>query len=148
MGMVIGMAEFLEKVCKLKKKEEKIEALKMNDSPVLRTVLQGAFDPSVKWLLPEGIPPYKENDLVDQEHVFLRDYRKIPYFIEGFYPDLKQTKREQIFIEMLETLAPADAKLLASIKDKKFPYKGLTIEIVKEALPGLINEQAKNTQVS
>ena len=39
---------------------------------------------------------------------------------------------------MLETVSPADAKLLCAIKDKKFPHKNITEDIVKEAFPGLI----------
>jgi hypothetical protein len=142
--MVIGVAEFLDKVSKLKTKEEKIAALRHNDSTVLRMVLQGAFDPNVKWQLPEGVPPYKPNDLTDQEHIFVRESRKLPYFIEGMYPTLKQVKRESMFIELLESVDPKDALLLCSIKDKKLPYKGLTSAIVKEAFPELVpDEQAK-----
>jgi Family of unknown function (DUF6433) len=138
MGMRIGVAEFLEKVSKLKKKEEKVAALKANDSFVLRTILQGAFDPRIKWLLPEGDPPYKPNDLVDQENVLIKDARKLAYFVEGPYPGLKQVKREAMFIEMLETVAPADAKMLCAIKEKKLPWKGITVDIVNEAFPGFI----------
>ena len=138
MAMRIGVAEFLEKVSKLKKKEEKIAALKANDSFVLRTILQGAFDPRIKWLLPEGEPPYKPNDLVDQENVLIKDARKLAYFVEGPYPGLKQIKREAMFIEMLETVAPADAKMLCAIKEKKLPWKGITVDIVNEAFPGFI----------
>jgi Family of unknown function (DUF6433) len=138
MGMRIGVAEFLEKVSKLKKKEEKVAALKANDSFVLRTILQGAFDPRIKWLLPEGEPPYKPNDLVDQENVLIKDARKLAYFVEGPYPGLKQVKREAMFIEMLETVAPADAKMLCAIKEKKLPWKGITVDIVNEAFPGFI----------
>jgi len=136
--MRIGVAEFLEKVSKLKKKEEKVAALKANDSFVLRTILQGAFDPRIKWLLPEGEPPYKPNDLVDQENVLIKDARKLAYFVEGPYPGLKQVKREAMFIEMLETVAPADAKMLCAIKEKKLPWKGITVDIVNEAFPGFI----------
>jgi len=138
MAMRIGVAEFLEKVSKLKKKEEKVAALKANDSFVLRTILQGAFDPRIKWLLPEGEPPYKPNDLVDQENVLIKDARKLAYFVEGPYPGLKQVKREAMFIEMLETVAPADAKMLCAIKEKKLPWKGITVDIVNEAFPGFI----------
>jgi hypothetical protein len=141
MGMRVGVAEFLEKVSKLKKKEERIDALKANDSFVIRTILQGAFDPRVKWALPEGEPPYKPNDLVDQENVLIHDARKLIHFIEGGTPGLKQLKREAIFIEMLESVAPADAKLLCSIKEKKLPWKGITPEIVKEAFPGLLPDE-------
>jgi hypothetical protein len=140
MAMRVGVAEFLEKVSKLKKKEEKVAALRANDSYVIRTVLQGTFDPRIKWLLPEGEPPYKVNDLVDQENVFIRDARKLAYFVEGGHPGLKQLKREALFIEMLETIAPADAKMLCAMKEKKLPWKGITPEIVNEAFPGFIPE--------
>jgi hypothetical protein len=140
MGMRVGVAEFLEKVSKLKKKDEKIAALRHNDSFVIRTVLQGAFDPRIVWLLPEGEPPYKPNDLVDQENVLIRDSRKLVYFVEGGYPNLKQVKREQLFIEMLETVTPLDAKMLCAVKEKKLPWKGITADIVKEAFPGMLPE--------
>ena len=139
--MVIGIAEFLEKVGKYKKTQEKIDALKNNDSLALRVVLQAAYDPKVKFLLPSGSPPYKPSELVDQEHVFHKDARMVTYFVEGFHPDLNQTKREAMFIEFLERLAPKDAELLLHVKDKK-PIKGITLQHVTEAFPGLIpNEQ-------
>jgi hypothetical protein len=138
MAMRVGIAEFLEKVSKLKKREEKIEALKFNDSFQIRTILQGAFDPRIKWALPEGTPPYNPSTLVDQENVLINGCRKLIYFVEGGAPGLKQLKRETMFIELLETVAPADAKLLCAIKDKKMPYKGITVDIVREAFPDLL----------
>lgn len=138
--MQIGLYEFLFKVSKLKKTQEKVDAIKFNDSLPLRIILQGAFDPSVEWALPEGEPPYKPNDLVDQEHVLIKDIEKLRYFIKGFYDNLNQTKREQMFVELLERVAPDDAKLLIAIKDKKMPFPGITIQHVKEGLPGLIAE--------
>jgi hypothetical protein len=137
--MRIGVAEFLEKVSKLKKKEDKIVALKHNDSFVLRTILQGAFDPRVKWALPPGTPPFKKNDLVDQENVLIKDARKLVYFVEGG-PNIPSLKRETMFIEFLESLAPADASMILSIKEKKLPWKGITEEMVREAIPGLLPE--------
>ena len=136
--MQIGIAEFLEKVSKLKKNEEKVEALKINDSYVLRVILQAAFDPDVKFDLPSGTPPYKVNTLVDQQQILIREARKIQYFVKDLHPNLSSTKREMMFIELLENVDPEDAKLLIAIKDKKFPWKGITLDIVKEGLPGLI----------
>ena len=135
--MQIGIAEFLEKVGKLKKTQEKIDAIKYNDSLPLRIILQSCYDPKVVWELPPGVPPYKPNDLVDQEHVLLKDCEKLRYFIKGFHDNLAQLKRETMFVEFLERVAPADAEMLASIKDKK-PIKGITLQHVTEALPGLI----------
>lgn len=136
--MVTGVGEFLEKVGKLKRTQDKVEALKANDSLVLRIVLQGCYDPNVKWALPEGTPPYKPNDLVDQEHILIKDCEKIRYFIVGFRDDIPQLKRETMFVEFLERVAPKDAEMLCQIKDKK-PIKGITLQHVVEALPGLIS---------
>ena len=135
--MAVSVAEFLDKVGKLKRTQEKIDAIKANDSFVLRVILQAAFDPKVKFLLPEGTPPYKPNELVDQEHVLIKEARMIQYFVEGFYPNLSQTKREMMFIEFLEKLDPRDALLILQVKEKNAP-KGITLQHVTEALPGLI----------
>lgn len=139
--MQVGLYEFLLKVSKLKKTQEKVDALKANDSLPLRIILQAAFDPKVEWLLPEGIPPYKPNDLVDQEHILIKDIEKLRYYIKGFYDNLNQTKRETMFVELLERVAPDDAKLLCAIKDKKMPFLGITLQHVKEGLPGLIADE-------
>jgi Family of unknown function (DUF6433) len=138
MGMRVGVAEFLEKVSKLKKKEEKVEALRMNDSYVIRTILQGAFDPRIKWLIPSGTPPFKANQLVDQENVLIKEARKLVYFVEGGGSHLKSIKRETMFIELLESVAPADAILLCAIKEKKLPWKGITVDVINEAFPNFI----------
>ena len=137
--MTAGVAEFLDKVSKLKRPEEKVAALRANDSLVLRIVLQGAYDPKVEWLLPPGKPPYKPNELVDQEHVLIKEAEKLRYYVKGFHEGLAPTKREVMFIELLERLAPADAELLCKIKDKE-TIKGISLAIVKEAFPNLIVE--------
>ena len=126
------------KVSKLKKTQEKVDAIRYNDSIQLRIILQGAFDPSVEWLLPPGEPPYTPNDLVDQQHVLIRDIEKLRYFVKGFYDNLPQAKRESMFVELLERVDQEDAKLLVAIKDKKLPFNGITLQHVKEGLPGLI----------
>jgi hypothetical protein len=61
----------------------------------------------------------------------------VQYFVEGFHPNLAKNKREMMFVEFLEKLAPKDAELLINAKDKK-PVKGITIQHIKEAFPGLI----------
>lgn len=141
MATRVGLAEFLDKVSKLKKKEDKIAALRYNDSFQIRTILQAAFDPRVKWLLPEGTPPYTPSALVDQENVLINDCRKLIYFVEGGSPNLKPIRRETMFVEMLEAVAPADAVLLCSLKEKKLPYKGITVDLVREAFPDLLPQE-------
>lgn len=137
-NMQISVSEFLEKVDKLEDKDHKVQALRANDSLVLRIILQGAFDPKVQWMLPPGDPPYKPNDLVDQQHILLADCEKIRYFIKGFHDNLSQMKREKMFIEFLERLDPGDAKLLLACKEKKLPFNNISKEMIQEAFPGMI----------
>ena len=132
-----GVSEILDKVSKLKKESDKIEVLKMSQCPALLTVLQGAFDSRIKWLLPEGVPPYRPNPAPETHNVLHSEMRKMYLFVDGGNPNLKQIKREALFIEMLESVHHEDAKVLLNIKEKKTPAKGLTKEMVNKAFPGL-----------
>ena len=48
---------------------------------------------------------------------------------------MKQSKREDIYLNMIRSLHIDEAKLLMSIVGKKLPYKGITKAIVAEAFP-------------
>ena len=127
----------LKKVSKESTPTKRIEKLREVDTPVLRGVLKHAFDPGVKFLLPEGAPPYKENDFPSQEHLLYNNYRRMYLFVEGGRDDLKPIKREMLFIQFLETIDKDDAKLMIAVKDKKIPFKGITANMVKKAFPDL-----------
>lgn len=141
--MKVGIAEILERVSKQETKEAKIEMLRKHNSVPLQTILKAALDPSIKWNLPKGDPPYKPCEYLDQENMLYSETRRLYLFWEGGNPNLTTVKREALFINLLESLAPADAKLICAAKDKKLPYKGLTAKLINEAFPGLINEQVK-----
>jgi len=136
--MKLGVAEILKKASEITNENERIDWLRKNNSVALESMLRGAYDPKIVWLLPEGIPPYKPNDLVDQHHRLFTEARKLYLFIEGGNPNLKQVRREQLFIELLETVDPEDAKLLLSVKEKHIPYPGVTIEVVTKAFPNIL----------
>ena len=129
--------EILTKVNNAKDKPKKIEVLKQNDSVPLRHVLKGAFDPKIEWDLPEGTPPYKENDApAGTEHTTLyTEARKLWHFVKGADPKLSKTKKEMMFIQLLEGLHKDDAELMIAVKQKELNkrYKGLTDAVVKEA---------------
>jgi len=110
--------------------------------------LKGSFDPKCVWLLPEGKPPYKENDApVGTEHNWLKmEVKRMFHLLEGGNPQLSQMKRDNMFIQMLEGLSKEEAELLIWAKDgvlnKK--YKGLTANLVKEAFGWDDNFMRKN----
>ena len=140
--------EILVKVNNAKDKAKKIEVLRENDSVPLRQVLKGAFDPKIKWDLPEGTPPYKENDApAGTEHTTLhQEARRLWHFVKDADPNLTKAKREMMFIQLLEGLQEDDADLMIAVKEKTLNkrYKGLTDAVVKEAFGW--NEDYKTTQ--
>ena len=129
--------EILTKVNNAKMKDDKVKVLKENDSVPLRQVLKGAFDPKIEWDLPEGTPPYKVNEApAGTEHTLLfTETKRLWHFVKGADPKLSKTRKEMMYIQMLEGLHADEAKLLISVKEKNLnaTYKGLTDAVVKEA---------------
>lgn len=136
--MRVGIAETLNKISELKTRPERIEALRVNNNQVYRQIFQYAYQPDIVWNLPEGDPPYKPCEFLDQEGRLYTELRRLYLFIKGGNDNLKQLKREQLFIQLLESVAPEDAKLLLAMKDKKLPYKTLDLKLIKEAIPDLL----------
>lgn len=133
----LGIGEIIEHACKLKGEDTKIAWLRQNDSQALRDILHLTFDTRVKWALPPGDAPFKKNDALDQEGMLYREARKMHYYLDGAVPGLNQVKRETMFIQLLEHLAPKDAELMVSVKDKKLPWRGLKPDTILKAFPNL-----------
>jgi len=130
-------SEVLDKVSKLKTKEEKISYLRKYNTDALRMVIKASFDPKIEWSLPEGEVPYTPTEAPEgTEHTLLaHEARKLYHFIKGGNPQITQNKREAMFVQMLEGLHESEAKLLVAAKDKKLHqvYKGLSANVVKAA---------------
>lgn len=108
-----------------------------NLKPDMKTLLVYAYHNGYVFDLPEGDPPYKTVDMPENwgYNRLPKELRKFKYFFKG--NNLNPIKRETIFIEMLESLSPDEAKLVLAVKNKKLPYKGFTKKMVVEALPDL-----------
>ena len=135
--MQLLISEILDKVSKLKTKKEKVAWLKDQNTDGLRVVIKSSFAPKIKWLLPEGDVPFRRNDApAGTEHTDLHmESRKLYHFIEGGNYDITQTKRETLFIQVLEGLQESDADVLVAAKEKSLhrKFKGLSDNVVKEA---------------
>lgn len=132
-----SLAWILEFVSKLPNEEEQIKCLRANDNFAMKTILKGAFDPSIKWLLPEGDAPYTPCEYPNMENMLYLEARRLYLFVEGGNPNLTPLKRESMFIELLQSVTPEDARLLVAVKDKKLPFEGLSAKTVKKAFPEL-----------
>ena len=129
--------EILSKLGRIKSKKDKVAYLKQHNTDSLRAVIKSSFDPKIKWLLPPGEVPYTPNDAPEgTEHSDLAyEARKLYHYIEGGNASLKQNQRESMFIRLLESLHPDEADIIIAAKDKILhqKYKGLSINVVKEA---------------
>ena len=136
--------EIFKEVHNAKKKAEKIAVLHHYSSAAVKTVLGYTYNPNVKWLLPEGTPPYTPLPKgADQESALASELRKVYLFVEGdteVQQNLKPNRRETLFIAMLESIDPRDAKLLIGMKERKLPFNGLTRKLVDEAFPNLTKD--------
>ena len=138
--MKLGIYEILDKVNeKTSRKDKVLELRKHDNNEVLKLVLKMSFDKNLRWILPEGPPPYRPSIDFDQQGMFYKEFRRLYLFIEDpRSAHLPPTKREKLFVDLLETLHPRDAEILVGMKEKKLPYKGITEKLVAESFPGLL----------
>jgi len=139
MAYVKSISEVLNEAASKKTKKEKIEVLRENNSLPLRNVLVLMYDKSKEFLIPDTPPPYNPSPSTESQGSLLRESRKFKYFVKGFSPDnIPQLKREQIFIEMLETIDKDEAELVLQMVRQE-PIKGLTKATINEAFAPLLN---------
>lgn len=109
---------------------DKIEQYKTNQ--VLKTVLFHATTPEGKFILPEGVPPYKKQNAPDGlgYATLYMVYKKMYVFCRV---DLKPFKREELFLGALESLSDIEAEILLLIKEQTLDskYPNLTFSKVK-----------------
>ena len=132
------ISEIFTKINNAKDKPKKIEVLRQYDTPGMRMILKGAFDPKIEWDLPPGTPPYIENEApAGTEHTYLEvEAKRLYNFAKGGIDTINKIRKETLFIQMLEGLHASEAKVLLDIKNKSLnkTYKGLTSDMVKEAM--------------
>ena len=129
-----SLAQIVGEIEKEKTKAGQIKVIQENDSKALRMVFEFTFDPMLQWLVPDSEPPYRPaSDTIDQEGRLYSEIDKLVYFTntpEGL--NVKPMRREQLFIQLLETVAPDDAKLLLRMRRKELK---VMIWSLKEVYP-------------
>lgn len=133
------ISEIFRKVNNAKTKAEKTELLRKYNSQTLRSLLIWNFDESVKSMIPEGDVPFTPNPAPEgTDHIKLENEgKKLFYFVKGGADSMSQTKREQIFLGMLESMHPDEAEVLILIKDKKLQkkYTRISRALIEETFP-------------
>lgn len=100
----------------------------------LRIVYEYAYDPAKKFILPEGVPPYKKDEApigMTPGNVH-QEFRRFYVFCRA---DLPALRRESIFISLLENIHPSEVDMMLAIKDQDLTrlYPNLTRELGERA---------------
>ena len=132
--------EVLEQISKQRTKAKKVELLKEYRSDALVSLLIWNFDDTVISMLPDGEVPYERSEVpLGTDHTSLRkEYRNLYHFVKGGNDSLSKTRRESMFIQMLEGLHPTEADILCLVKDKLLATKyKITRAVIEEAYPDI-----------
>ncbi len=133
--------EVLNEFKTVKTKQERIGVLRKNESWALKSVLQGAFHPDIKFNT--KVPDYKKVDVppgMSYDHM-TSAMQRVYLFHEGnpkAPAGLTDKRRTELLIQILESLEPQEAEVFTNMlqKDLKIPY--LTQGLVNEAFEGLL----------
>ena len=132
--------EILAHVSKQRSVAKKVEVLKEYRNDALTAILIWNFDDTVISALPEGEVPFNKNEVpVGTDHTSLRkEWKNLYHFVKGGNDRLSKTRRETMFIQMLEGLHPDEAEIICLVKDKQLGTKfKLTKEQVSKAFPDI-----------
>lgn len=98
-------------------------------------ILGYALNPNWKMPLPEGMPPYipSQHPIGVAPVEILNVHNKL-YVM--YNKETKQYRKEEIFVQWIEDMAPEEATLMINIKDQTLPeaFDKLTIDVYLDAL--------------
>mgnify|MGYP001185562076 CR=1 FL=1 len=139
--------EILQQVNDAKTKAERIRLLEANNIRPIRNMLALNFDKNIEIDLPEGAPPYSrdEKEPIGMSNASLYVVgRRLARCLKS--DPLPKTRKEAVYIQILEGVHWQEADLLNLIKDRnmeeKFP--NITREIVRKAFPTLLTDVQPN----
>ena len=144
MVRTLALSEIFDLASRIRSTPERIQIIRSYRSPLMEYVVKGAYHPDVKWLIPPGQIAYRPAHRAgDNETLFYSEARKLHFFVEGVNPGpaglwnekMSFDKIMSLFVLMLETIHPDDAKILMTIKDKYIDYPFLTYEFFQKAFP-------------
>ena len=135
--------EILNELDELKSEIEKIQLLqtKYNDHTPLQRILQLNFSDNIQSILPEGEPPFNQEQEDGPSKASLWSYvRQFAIFVRSAQSQkMRMLQIERIFIEMLEAVGTEEAKMFCLAKDRKLQTKwSINARIASQAFPDLI----------
>ena len=126
-----------------KTKKEKMDVIGKNLNATLVEVLKLTFHPNYQWMVSELPFNYKipQDVLPGITHDTLNNQLRRIYIVQKGNETaerLTPKRRNELLIQMLESLEPREAEIIAGILRKDQGVEGLTYKFVKEAFPDML----------
>jgi hypothetical protein len=126
-----------------KNKKERMSIIGSNLSQTLVDVLKLTYHPDYKWKVKELPDNYKvPTDMLPgiTYDSLNSQLRRIYLFLDGnsTAETLTDKRRNELLVQMLESIEPREAEVLLGIFQKDLGVKGLDYKFVKEAFPDLL----------
>lgn len=118
---------------------------KVGNGGPLGKLFMHAFTVQGKFLLPSGRPPFRPsgNPQGMTPAIFQQEIHKFTVFCRT---DITASKREIIFVQLLESIHPTEADILIAVKDQELTklYPNITRKVVADAgfIPPLTEQEA------
>ena len=116
----------------------------------LNYIFKHAFDPALKFELPDGVPPFKPDaaPIGMTPATFKMELKRLYVFCRK---DLPAVRRESLYMQLIEAIHPTEAEVLNHVKDQKLTdlYKNITHKLVYETgfqVPPPPMEEEKKTK--
>jgi hypothetical protein len=124
-------------------KKAKMAVIEKNLSQTLVQVLELTYHPNFEWLVTEMPDNYKiPTDMLPglSTNQLSTQIRKLYLFRKGdpSATQLTPEKRNQLLLQLLESMEPREAEVVIGIFQKDQGVKGLNYKFVKEAFPALL----------
>lgn len=124
-------------------KKERMAVIERNLSKTLVQVFELAYHPNYEWLITEMPDNYKiPSDVLPgiTSAQLSNQIRKMYMFRKGDQMAEKLTpeKRNELLLQILESLEPREAEVIIGIFQKDLGVKGLNYKFIKEAFPQLL----------
>ena len=113
-------------------------------------LLQYAFDPALKFQLPEGEPPFNKcpNPMGMTPANLRRETRVLYVFARPIIEDRQRIKRERSFIELLEAIHPKEAEMLIHVKDQTLTTMFPNVTLARMVEVGIVKATVQPEPVS
>lgn len=140
MPTTLTIPEVLNKIARSSNREEVVRGLQDHSSLALKQILHYAYFDKSKWYR-NDLPPYTPDPSPEGLSLssLFTESKRLYLFKESY--NLSKERKDVLMIQILESISPDEAKMLADLMSGAFASNYLKIDrsVVQEAFPDIMN---------